>query len=109
MVDPRVDTCLLLAEYQIRPNSDHMEAGVPIVGMLKARLSLSRLVEAIETGREREIILARNGRPAAKLVSLDTVPARQRIGVARGACEVPDDIDVHNDEVARLFEGGTQP
>jgi len=38
------------------------------VNMLQAKSSLSRLVEAIEQGQEREIVIARNGRPAAKLV-----------------------------------------
>ncbi|MDH0425414.1 type II toxin-antitoxin system Phd/YefM family antitoxin [Stutzerimonas stutzeri] len=79
-----------------------------IVNMLEAKSSLSRLVDAIETGREREIILARNGRPAAKLVPVDAVPTGQRLGVAKGAFEVPDDIDTHNDEVARLFSGEAQ-
>jgi len=75
------------------------------VNMLQAKSSLSRLVEAIEQGVEREIIIARNGRPAAKLVPIDTVSAAKRIGVAKGVFEVPDDIDAHNDEVARLFHG----
>lgn len=79
------------------------------VNMLQAKSSLSRLVEAIEQGREREIVIARNGRPAAKLVPMDTVPPGKRIGVARGLFEVPDSIDAHNDEVARLFLGGQQP
>ncbi len=75
------------------------------VNMLEAKSSLSRLVEAIELGRESEIIIARNGRPAARLVPLAEAPAGPRIGVARGCFEVPDDIDAHNDEVARLFRG----
>lgn len=79
-----------------------------VVNMLEAKSSLSRLVDAIATGRKREIILARNGRPAAKLVPVDALPAGQRIGVAKGAFEVPNDIDAHNDEVARLFRGETQ-
>lgn len=37
------------------------------VNMLQAKSSLSRLVEAIERGEEREIVIARNGRPAAKV------------------------------------------
>lgn len=78
------------------------------VNMLQAKSSLSRLVEAIEQGREREIVIARNGRPAAKLVPIDTMPPGKRIGVARGLFEVPDSIDAHNDEVARLFLGGQQ-
>ena len=78
------------------------------VNMLQAKSSLSRLVEAIEQGREREIVIARNGRPAAKLVPMDTVPAGNRIGVAKGMFEVPDSIDASNEEVARLFLGGGQ-
>lgn len=79
------------------------------VNMLQAKSSLSRLVEAIEQGQEREIIIARNGRPAAKLVPMDAAPSGTRIGVAKGMFEVPDTIDAHNAEVARLFMGGVQP
>lgn len=76
------------------------------VNMLQAKSSLSRLVEAIEQGREREIIIARNGRPAAKLVPIESMSAGRRIGVAKGKFEVPDSIDAHNEEVARMFLGG---
>jgi len=82
---------------------------MPTVNMLQAKSSLSRLVEAIELGQEREVIIARNGRPAAKLVPIDSVPPGQRIGIAKGVFEVPDSIDAHNDEVARLFMGGERP
>lgn len=79
------------------------------VNMLQAKSTLSRLVEAIEQGQEREIVIARNGRPAAKLVPMDTVPVGQRIGVAKGKFQVPDTIDAHNTEVAQLFMGGERP
>lgn len=79
------------------------------VNMLQAKSSLSRLVDDIETGRENEIIIARNGRPAAKLVPLDSgnIPG-PRLGVAKGLFEVPDSIDEMNDEVAKLFFGAQQ-
>ncbi len=73
------------------------------VNMLEAKSSLSRLVEALEQGREREIIIARNGRPAAKLVPFATQPPENRLGVAKGLFEVPDDIDARNAEIARMF------
>jgi prevent-host-death family protein len=79
------------------------------INMLQAKSSLSRLVEAVEQGQEREIIIARNGRPAAKLVPMDTAPIERRIGIARGKFEVPDTIDASNEEVARLFMGGELP
>jgi prevent-host-death family protein len=75
------------------------------INMLQAKSNLSRLVEAIEQGREREIVIARNGRPAAKLVPISSTPSEQRIGVARGLFEVPEDIDAHNADVARQFLG----
>ncbi len=73
------------------------------VNMFDAKSSLSRLVEAIEQGREREIVIARNGRPAAKLVAVGEPAPGMRLGIAKGRFEVPEDIDAHNAEVARLF------
>ena len=78
------------------------------VNMLQAKSTLSRLVEAIEQGQEREIVIARNGRPAARLVPMDVTPAGKRLGVAKGLFEVPESIDLRNDEVAQLFMGGVQ-
>lgn len=77
------------------------------VNMLEAKSTLSRLVESIEQGQHKEIIIARNGRPAARLVPLEaaSADAARRIGVAKGLFEVPDSIDTHNAEVAGLFAG----
>lgn len=75
------------------------------VNMFEAKSQLSKLVEAIELKVESEIIIARNGRPIAKLVALDTPASAQRIGVAKGAFDVPHDIDQHNEQVASLFLG----
>lgn len=75
------------------------------INMLDAKTNLSRLVDAIEQGLEREIIIARNGHPAARLVPIAAAPVERRIGVARGQFDVPDDIDAHNEQVARLFHG----
>lgn len=69
---------------------------------------LARLVEAIELRQEREIVIARNGRPAAKLVPIDTAPSGKRIGIAKGLFVVPDSIDAHNDAIAQLFMGVVQ-
>lgn len=52
------------------------------VNMLEAKTNLSKLVEAVETGKETEIILARNGKPVARIVPIE-VPNRI-IGIADG-------------------------
>lgn len=75
------------------------------VNMLQAKSNLSKLVESIENGSEAEVIIARNGRPVAKLVALEGVVLGQRIGVAKGCFVAPVDIDASNDQVAALFIG----
>lgn len=75
------------------------------VNMLQAKSSLSRLVESIELGQEHEIVIARNGRPVAKLVPIDVTTSKNRIGIAKGLFDVPDTIDSNNAEVAKLFIG----
>jgi prevent-host-death family protein len=78
---------------------------VRTVNMFEAKSNLSRLVEAIASGAEAEIVIARNGRPVARLVPVATTPAGQRLGVARGVFVVPDTIDAANEEIDRLFHG----
>jgi prevent-host-death family protein len=71
-----------------------------LVNLRQAKSNLSRLVAAIEQGEKREIVIARNGRPAARLVPMESSVSGPRIGVAKGTLVVPDDIDTNNDEVA---------
>lgn len=78
---------------------------MPIVNMLEAKSNLSRLVEAVESGAETEVLIARNGRPAARLVAIQSSPVGKRIGIAKGKFTVPDDIDADNALVAELFAG----
>ena len=76
-----------------------------IVNMLEAKSNLSKLVEAVESGAEKEVVIARNGRPAAKLVPVTQGDKRALLGIAKGLFEVPDDIDELNDEIAKMFYG----
>jgi antitoxin (DNA-binding transcriptional repressor) of toxin-antitoxin stability system len=64
-------------------------------------------MEQVESGKEPEVIIARNGNPAARLVRLGTEAIGKRIGVAKGCFEVPDSIDADNEEIAKLFSGST--
>ena len=77
---------------------------MPSYNMLEARNQLSKLVEAVESGSESEILIARNGKPAARLVPVDAQP-KVRLGLAKGRFIVPDSIDDDNDDIAALFAG----
>lgn len=74
------------------------------VNMHEAKTRLSQLVEAIESGAETQITIARNGHPVALLVP---VPAKKpiRLGLARGKFEVPDDWDADDELIEKLFYG----
>ena len=74
-----------------------------VVDLLEARKALSRLVDAVDSGAEPEIVITRDGRPAARLVPLEGTASGPRLGVAHGQFVVPDDVDADNDVVAGMF------
>lgn len=75
------------------------------VSILEAKTNLSNLIRLIETGREDLIIIARYGKPVAKMVVYNDTPVSKRIGVAKGKLKSPVDLDRYNDEIATMFEG----
>ncbi len=52
------------------------------------------------------MVIARNGRPVARLTSLQSPQRPRRLGLARGRFVAPESIDVANPLVADLFEQG---
>ena len=77
------------------------------VNVHQAKTELSRLVARVEAGEE--IIIARGGRPAARLVPLAPTRVRRRLGPLNGQFIIPDDFDRPLPEaVLRLFEGRTR-
>lgn len=79
------------------------------VNIFQAKTNLSKLIEQVETGQEKEIIIARNGRPVVRLAPLEPKRNRVRLGLAKGKFEVPDDIDGANAEIARMFGVAEDP
>lgn len=76
------------------------------VNMLQAKTSLSRLVEAVESGAESEIIIARNGKPAARIVPMAQVKkGRRKLGMFQDA--FPDftleEFNASDPDIAKLF------
>ncbi len=75
------------------------------VNIHQAKTHLSRLVAAIKSGDEAEVIIAQNGVPAARLVPLIKNP-RVKWGLAKGKFIVPENIDALNPEIESMFGGG---
>jgi len=52
-------------------------------------------------------VIAKEGKPIAKLVALDQPPARRVLGLLKGKLRVSDDFDAPlPEEILREFEGG---
>jgi prevent-host-death family protein len=79
-----------------------------IVNMLKAKAKLSQLIKQVESGATSEIVIARNGKPAARLVPIGApAPAGKRLGLLEGRYPSSSqaDFDADNEAIARLFRG----
>lgn len=72
------------------------------VNVHEAKTQLSRLLERAHAGEE--IVIAKNGRPYARLVPLEA--PRRTLGFLAGQLTVPDDfLDPMGEDELRLWEG----
>ncbi|MFN8612900.1 MAG: type II toxin-antitoxin system prevent-host-death family antitoxin [Vulcanimicrobiota bacterium] len=73
------------------------------VNVHEAKTQLSRLLERAHSGEE--IVIAKNGRPYARLVPIEASQPRQ-LGFLRGTFEVgPEFFEPMTDDELRLWEG----
>lgn len=76
------------------------------INISKAKSSLSRLVAAIETGRETEVVITRNGHAVARLVPIaDSPGASRRLGLLAGKYPpmTLKAFDAENERITALF------
>lgn len=78
-----------------------------VVNMHDAKTRLSKLVAAVRSGEEREVVIAINGTPAARLVPIEPRP-KIKWGLLKRKITVPDDIDELNPEIEALFAGRSE-
>jgi prevent-host-death family protein len=75
---------------------------MPQVGMHEAKTTLSQLVERAEAGED--IVIARNGKPVARLVPVSSTAALTSVrGAWRGRVRIADDFDELPDDLAEAF------
>lgn len=76
-----------------------------VVNIYEAKTHLSQLADQAAAGEE--IIIARAGKPVARLTRLTPRPAKRPLGLLDGQIHVPDDFDAPlPPEVLAAFEGG---
>jgi prevent-host-death family protein len=69
------------------------------VNIHEAKTHLSRLLERVAMGEE--VIIAKAGKPVAKLVPVNRQPKKRMLGSAKGEFVVPDDF---NDPLPKEIE-----
>ena len=73
------------------------------MNVLEAKTNFSKIIAMLERKEEKEVIVARAGKPVVKIVWIEQEDISKRIGIAKGKFTIPDDIDECNDEIARMF------
>jgi prevent-host-death family protein len=77
---------------------------MPTVNIHAAKSQLSRLLDAAVAGEE--VIIAKAGKPVARLVPIEKKRERRKLGTLAGQFTVPDDFDDPlSDEILDAFEG----
>ncbi len=78
------------------------------VNIHEAKTHLSRYVQQAANGEE--IIIAKAGKPIARLVSLAPEQRGPRkLGIARGRFKIPEDFgQAYAEEIRKMFEGDDQ-
>jgi prevent-host-death family protein len=72
------------------------------IGMHEAKTKLSQLVERAQAGEE--IVIARNGKPVARLVPVASTNSLAAVhGALRGQVHIADDFDELPDDIADAF------
>lgn len=75
-----------------------------IVNIHEAKTQFSRLVNAAANGEE--IVIAKAGKPAARLVPMERAKITRRFGGLKGKVRIADDFDAPLPcDVIALFEG----
>lgn len=77
------------------------------VSLFEAKTHLSRIVEALVTGKEDQVVISRRGKAVVRVTPLRKTDTARRIGLARGRFKVPDTIDRANPAIATMFAEGS--
>ena len=77
------------------------------INIHEAKTHLSRLIERVEAGEE--FVIAKAGRPAARLVPLESKRKPVKIGGLKAPTPVPDDFNtMFEAEIEAMFGGGAR-
>lgn len=71
------------------------------VGVHEAKTTLSRLLDAAQSGEE--VVITRRGAPVVKLQPVHPLPRKSLFGICAGEIEMDEDFDELPEDIARAF------
>jgi prevent-host-death family protein len=75
-----------------------------VVNIYDAKTQLSKLIEEAAAGRD--VVIARGGKPVARLTRLDSPKRKLRFGLLKGKIKIAEDFDAPlPGEILSQFEG----
>lgn len=77
-----------------------------LVNIHEAKSKLSKLVEEVLAGEE--VIIAKAGKPVAKLVPYKPSPKPRQFGGYENEIKIPPDFDETDEEIVKLFKGKSE-
>lgn len=77
-----------------------------IYNIHEAKTNLSKLIE--KTAKGEEVIIAKAGKPVAKLTSYKKPLKPRKLGLLKGKIWVSDDFNDEDEEINKMFYGGEE-
>lgn len=75
-----------------------------VINIYDAKTQLSKLIEQAAAGKD--VVIARGGKPVARLTRLDAPKRKLKFGVLKGKVKIAGDFDAAlPDEIVAQFEG----
>lgn len=76
---------------------------MPTLSVHQAKKTFFQLIDGLQEGRMKLVVITRGGRPVAQLIPMKEPGSRVRFGVLKGQIAVSDDFDNADAEVEQLF------
>ncbi|MBO4319011.1 MAG: hypothetical protein J5857_00905 [Treponema sp.] len=74
------------------------------MNVLEAKTNFSKIIAMLERKDEKEVIVARAGKPVVKITLYERKKSFDEVyGIAKGRFTVPDDFDEPDEEIASMF------
>jgi len=76
-----------------------------VINIHEAKTHLSRIVDEVAAGTE--VVIAKAGKPMARLVPVEAAGRPKRYGLLKGKIQLPEaeDFNADDEEITALFEG----